>query len=143
MAVRPRRWLRRLAYVLTAILALLSVLAAYVLFAPIPTCTAMQVELSGVPSPDRLARGREIASVLCTQCHLDPATRKLSGRLTPKTPLGQNWSSNITSDAQHGLGGWSDGQIAYALRTGVKPEKVSHMLKDLSIFASSVVPSPA
>jgi mono/diheme cytochrome c family protein len=120
-AVRPRRWLRRVAYVLTAVLALLSVLAAYVWFAPIPTYTPMEVELTAMPSADRLARGREIAGVLCTQCHFDPATRKLSGRLMPKTPLGQNWSGNITSDPQHGIGSWSDGQIAFALRTGVTP----------------------
>lgn len=118
---RPRRWLRRIAYALTALLTSTGILAAYVSFAPVPTYAPSAVELTVTPSPVRLARGREIASVLCTQCHLDPETGKLSGRPMQKTPLGENWSSNITASPDHGIGAWSDGQIVYALRTGVTP----------------------
>ena len=116
-----RRWPRRVAYVLGALLVIIAVLAADTWFAPLPTYTPMAKELHVVPTPERVARGREIASVLCTQCHLDPESHKLSGRLMPETPVGQNWSGNITGDPEHGIGGWTDGQIAVALRTGVTP----------------------
>jgi cytochrome c553 len=120
-ARRRRAWLRRIAYVLVAIVALLSIVAAVNWFAPVPTYTSKSVELSAMPTPERLARGRKVVRVLCTQCHLDPDTNSLAGRSMPKMPLGETWSSNITADPQHGIGGWTDGQIAFALRTGVTP----------------------
>jgi mono/diheme cytochrome c family protein len=118
---RARRWLGLVAYALTAMLGVLSVVAAITWFAPAPTYTPKTIELGATPTPERLARGREIASVLCTRCHLDPETGKLSGRPMAKMPLGETWSSNITQDPAHGIGAWTDGQIAYALRTGVTP----------------------
>lgn len=116
------KWPLRVAYVLAAVIGLIAILAALAWFAPAPTYAPAVVDVPHVvPTSGQLARGHEIASVLCTQCHLDPQTGTLSGRQMPRTPLGQNWSANITADPGHGIGGWSDGQIAVALRTGVTP----------------------
>ena len=116
-----KKWLKRAAYVFTTILVVAAIIAAITWFTPSPTYTPQTIDVHAVPTPERLARGREIASVLCTQCHLDPQTGKLSGRSLPKSPLGDSTAPNITTDPEHGIGSWTDGQIVYALRTGVTP----------------------
>jgi mono/diheme cytochrome c family protein len=74
-------------------------------------------------------------------CHFDPGTGRLTGRRITDVPasFGTVYSTNITADRRHGIGGWSDGEIAYLLRTGVSRDgryvppwmvKLPHMADD-------------
>jgi mono/diheme cytochrome c family protein len=61
--------------------------------------------------------------MLCNYCHLDPNTNRLTGRRMDEiAQFGTIYSKNITQDPDNGIGKWTDGEIAYLLRTGVKPD---------------------
>lgn len=66
--------------------------------------------------------GERITLASCGPCHLADDGR-LSGKLLTDVPksLGKIYSSNITSDRVHGIGGWSDESLEKLIRTGVKP----------------------
>ncbi len=74
-------------------------------------------------TPERVAQGEKIASVQCMVCHRG-SDGKLSGRLLQELPpeFGEIHSANITQSKEHGIGKWTDAEIAYLLRTGVKPD---------------------
>jgi mono/diheme cytochrome c family protein len=82
-------------------------------------------------TPERLARGRYLAEgpAHCFHCHSNhdfsdptypviPAT-KGAGWVMPIPELRMIASRNITSDVETGLGGWTDDEIARAIREGV------------------------
>ncbi len=95
---------------------------AYVQIRGIPSYKTEKVELKVEVTPERVARGAAIANMLCKQCHLDLKTGKLSGHRLEDLPpeFGVAYSRNITQDLQYGIGSWTDGEIAFLLRTGIK-----------------------
>jgi mono/diheme cytochrome c family protein len=98
--------------------------AAYVAVSPIPSYPVERVELHVDVSPERVERGRRTVEMLCAACHLDSATGALTGKRMPDLPgqFGEAWSLNITGHPEQGIGAWSDGEIAYLIRTGVNRE---------------------
>lgn len=76
-----------------------------------------------VPQSDTalIERGANIASMLCNQCHMG-SDGHLSGMQLADVPavFGTIASLNITRDSLHGIGGWTDGELYYFLRTGVR-----------------------
>lgn len=73
-------------------------------------------------TPERVARGEKIASMLCFNCHMDNASQKLSGKYMFEIPeFGTINSRNITNDAEVGIGKWSDSDLIYFIRTGINP----------------------
>jgi len=98
--------------------------------------TALFIQLRGIPSfeakdPGTIVKadsqmvqeGKRIASMLCAHRHFNPATNSLTGRNLPEVAsFGTIYSANITQDRQFGIGNYTDGQLLYLLRTGVKPE---------------------
>ncbi len=97
---------------------------------------ALFLEMRGIPkyeakdpgitiqsTPARVERGRILVNMLCADCHKNPATGKLTGAdMDPghKLPFGGMFSQNITHDKNVGIGEWTDGQIIFLLRTGIK-----------------------
>lgn len=72
-------------------------------------------------TPVRVERGVKIAQLLCIQCHTG-ANDQLTGKLIADAPkeFGQIYSANITQDKEAGIGNWTDNEIIYLLRTGIK-----------------------
>lgn len=77
----------------------------------------IKVELT----PERMERGEKLANVLCGNCHANLETGAYTGREMKEAgdQFGFLYSQNITSDKEHGIGSWTDGQIYYLLRTGI------------------------
>jgi mono/diheme cytochrome c family protein len=73
------------------------------------------------PTPALLTRGKALVSMMCSDCHRDPVTGVLSGKRLTDIPnmLGKLYSANITQHQEFGIGAYSEGQLAYLLRTGV------------------------
>lgn len=106
-----------------------------------------------VSDSDLVANGAKIATVQCIVCHRG-SDGKLSGRpLTEVPDFGEIHTANITQSKEHGIGKWTDAEIAYLLRTGVKPDgqylppympKFPHMseydLKSIISFLHSDMP---
>ena len=113
--------MKRLALAAAAVAVLAGTLAAYVQVTGLPRFDPPQVRLSVAVTPERVARGRRTAAILCAPCHLDRAKGAYSGRAMSRAAprFGVVYSPNITQDRQHGIGEWSDGEISYLLRTGV------------------------
>ncbi|HEX7289132.1 MAG TPA: c-type cytochrome [Candidatus Angelobacter sp.] len=98
------------------------VFMAYVALRGIPSYPVPRLELRVQATQDSVARGRKLARLLCVSCHLDPATGALTGKHMPDVPakFGVVYSPNITQDKTYGIGSWTDGELAYLLRTGIR-----------------------
>ena len=116
-----KKALKFLGYLVLIVIVSAGIFAAYVAVSGIPTYSPGKVTLNVDVTPAKVERGRKYASLLCMNCHLDPATGKLTGKRLTDTPasFGEAYSKNITRDKQYGIGAWSDGELAYLLRTGI------------------------
>jgi hypothetical protein len=96
-------------------------LATYIAFAPLPRYPPHPLTLTLEATPARLARGKQLANMLCLQCHLDPETGVATGKRMAEVPpaFGVAYPANVTQDESSGIGGWTDGQLVAFLRTGV------------------------
>lgn len=106
------------------VLAVVLVVAAALLYigsTDVPRYAPGHVELKVDVTPERVVRGRHTVQLLCASCHLDNDTATLAGRPMLDVPpqFGTAHTANITGDAETGIGGWTDGELAYLLRTGV------------------------
>src|ERR1700704_3757782 len=67
--------------------------------------------------------GRDLAAIgNCSDCHTVRGGKNFAGGLPVPTPFGTIYSSNITPDADTGIGGWSEAAFRRAMRSGVDRE---------------------
>ena len=119
-----RRALKILAAVVVALVVVVGGFLLYVQIDGIPRYPVEKVSFTATPTPERLVRGRELVGTLCASCHMDPTSRQLTGRHMADAPaqFGVIYTANITRHPTKGIGSWTDADIAYLLRTGVKPD---------------------
>ena len=117
-----KRIAKILAWILGISLLGIILFAAYIQFKGIPSYPTKNVTITVNPSPEKLERGEILVSTLCAGCHMDRESLKLTGRVMLDAPkeFGLAYAPNITQDDSYGIGTWTDGEIAYLLRTGIK-----------------------
>jgi mono/diheme cytochrome c family protein len=83
-------------------------------------------ELKVTSTPARVARGKQLVSIRCATCHYDQATSGLTGIHMLEAPkeFGPIYSHNITQHPTKGTGRYSDRELVYLLRTGVRRDGV-------------------
>jgi len=88
----------------------------------IPSYGLVNVDYEVIPTPERLERGQKLVGSLCIGCHINRVEGNLSGGLMPDAPkeFGIIYAPNITQDDKYGIGTWTDAEIMYLLRTGIK-----------------------
>jgi mono/diheme cytochrome c family protein len=65
-------------------------------------------------------RGRDLAAIgNCSSCHTLRGGKDFAGGLPVPTPFGTIYSSNITPDAETGIGRWPEQAFRRAMRSGV------------------------
>ncbi len=65
-------------------------------------------------------RGRDLAAIgNCNDCHTVRGGKDFAGGLAVPTPFGTIFSSNITPDAETGIGRWPEAAFRRAMRSGV------------------------
>ena len=89
-----------------------------------PAAEAPAAEVPAAPVVDPLvARGEYLARAgNCISCHTRPGGEPFAGGLAFHTPygfLGEMHSTNITPDAETGIGTWTEEQFIRAMHTGV------------------------
>ncbi|WP_118134429.1 cytochrome c [Oceanicella sp. SM1341] len=58
----------------------------------------------------------------CAACHTAPGGEPMAGGRAIASPMGTIWATNITPDAETGIGGWSLDDFRAALVDGVAPD---------------------
>jgi mono/diheme cytochrome c family protein len=117
-----KKFLRITGYVLGVVVLLVASFAAYVALSGVPTYDPPVIPNTRVEvTPARVARGEVIAQVQCMGCHADKQNR-LAGQQMIDIPemFGTVYTQNITQDKEKGIGNWTDGELIYFLRTGVR-----------------------
>lgn len=116
-----KRALKWLAVAVAVVAVVIAAAAAYVAASPLPHYPSVRVDFPVEVTAERVARGKRSVEMLCAQCHIDSATGALSGKRMPDLPkqFGEAWSRNITAHPVKGIGSWTDGEIAFLLRTGI------------------------
>lgn len=115
-----------LKWLLIAVLAVVVIaggFAAYVALSGLPQYETRVITLTVERTPERVQRGRELGLSLCAACHRNPTTKRLTGTQMLDMPeaFGKAYSKNITQHPTKGIGKWTDGDIAWLLRTGIHP----------------------
>lgn len=68
----------------------------------------------------QVARGAQLAALgNCMDCHTVPEGKPYAGGRALKTPFGTVYGTNITPDAETGIGRWSEAAFVRAMREGV------------------------
>ncbi len=75
---------------------------------------------TGPALQQQIKRGEYIARLSdCTACHTAQGGKPFAGGYALQTPFGKILSSNITSDPETGIGGWTQEQFDRAVRHGI------------------------
>src|SRR5260221_6146681 len=73
---------------------------------------------------DLVRRGRDLAAIgNCNDCHTVRGGKYFAGGLPVPTPFGTIYSSNITPDAETGIGRWPEAAFPPAVRPGRAPHR--------------------
>ncbi|GAB3012082.1 c-type cytochrome [Spirosoma pulveris] len=108
--------------VLGTLLLLIAAFVGYVAATGVPAYDPPSLpKITVEATPARVARGEVIASIQCMECHGDNDNR-LTGKRMKDVPdlFGAIYSKNITQDKEKGIGNWTDGELLYFLRTGIR-----------------------
>ncbi|WP_322093827.1 c-type cytochrome [Paraburkholderia bannensis] len=97
--------------------------SAFALAAPLaanaadaPAAPAAKADAALIAHGEYLARAGD-----CIACHTTKGGKPFAGGLKFDTPIGAIYSTNITPDADTGIGKWSYDDFAKAVREGVRP----------------------
>jgi len=118
------RFIKTLAiFFLIIILACITIFG-YISMRGIPSYPTVDFKFNHTSDSLVLQRGEKMASMLCAGCHMDPETGTLTGSRMYDAPkeFGIIYSPNITSDESYGIGDWTDAELLYLLRTGIKKD---------------------
>ena len=71
-------------------------------------------------TPELVAKGEALAGGgYCAACHTAKGGQTFAGGYAMATPFGVIYSTNITPDPETGIGNWSEGAFARAMREGI------------------------
>ena len=117
------KFLKILAIVLGIVVVFLLLFATYIQFSPLPKYDNNAPPLKVSADSLKLEEGEKLAKTLCAMCHLSD-DGKLGGKhMTDASQFGEIHSTNITHHPEHGrLDQYSDGELAYLIRTGIKKD---------------------
>lgn len=88
-----------------------------------PAIAAIEAPKPQSFDPTLVKRGRELAALgNCNDCHTARGLKNFAGGVPVPTPFGTIYSSNITPDAETGIGRWSEAAFLRAMRLGVDRE---------------------
>ena len=118
-----RKFFKVLLYIAGGLFLIVGLSAAYVSMRSLPKYEVKKVKVDIDYTPERIAQGEKLSSMLCKSCHYSEDTKRFTGReLTEAPQFGKIFSKNITADKEFGIGGWTDSELVYFIRTGIRPD---------------------
>ena len=117
-----KKFLKILLGILAVILLIVGGFVGWVSFTGIPSYDPPKIpEITITSDSTMIAHGQKLTVTMCAFCHLgDDGT--LSGKKTEDGAFGVIYSKNITRHPEKGIGSWSDGELVYYLRTGLRAD---------------------
>jgi mono/diheme cytochrome c family protein len=109
-------------YVFGGLVLLIAGFCTYVAVVGVPSYDPPTIpEITVESTPARIARGEVIGQIQCLACHANNQNR-LTGKYLGEVPalFGKLYSKNITQHPEKGIGNWTDGELIYFLRTGIR-----------------------
>lgn len=107
---------------LLGIVILLSVLALYINIAGIPSYENQAKGLSVEVTEARVAEGARMAAILCLQCHGSKDGKLGGAYMADNDDFGEIFAPNITQHPEYGITEYTDGELAYLFRTGIRKD---------------------
>jgi mono/diheme cytochrome c family protein len=119
-----KRILKITMMVVAGIIALVGIFCLYVAVVGVPVYDKPAVpEITVKSSPKRVNRGEVIAQLQCMGCHGNDKNQLTGKHLTDVPAIfGKLFSRNITQDPEKGIGKWTDGELIFFLRTGLRSD---------------------
>ena len=116
-----KKFLKIIALLFGSIALILTATAAWIQYSAPPSFESKNLDIQIPADSLSLATGSKIARTVCAYCHRGESGR-FDGRLfSPESEgLGEIWSANLTKHPTAGLGRYTNSEIAYLLRTGIK-----------------------
>ena len=115
-----KKALKIIAVAIGAVALLIAAAAFYFNIKGIPNYEVNAPDITVDATPERVARGEYLVNQTCVICHMGK-DGKLSGTLMEDDPgFGTWYAANITQHPEAGIGKYTDGELMYLLRTGIK-----------------------
>jgi len=117
-----KKTLKFLGFALVGIVAAMALVVSYIAISSIPKYKVDPINHSISSTPQMIERGKKLVSMTCVGCHLNSETGKLTGKRMLDVPaeFGEVYAPSITQDKVYGIGEWTEGELLYLLRTGIK-----------------------
>jgi mono/diheme cytochrome c family protein len=119
-----KKLLKILGVLVLIIVIVISAGAIYINARGIPSYERQLPEYTATITPEAVERGKKLSSMLCASCHMNRETGRLTGKHMTDAPpeFGYVYAPNITQDPKVGIGNYTDADLLYLLRTGVKKD---------------------
>ncbi len=117
-----KKLLKILGIILLSAISIIVIALLVLKMSDIPSYEVEKIEYQAISTPESIARGQKLSMMLCASCHMSRETGKLTGKRMHDAPaeFGVIYSQNITQDPTYGIGNWTDAELLYLLRTGIK-----------------------
>ncbi len=90
-------------------------------FKGIPFYDTQEIKLKVETDSASVANGEKLVGLTCIGCHANENNVLEGGIMEDLDPaFGKAWAPNITSHPEKGIGKYTDGELAFLLRTGIK-----------------------
>jgi mono/diheme cytochrome c family protein len=120
--ITMKKALKLIGITIGSIVALAAIALLFIGFNDVPRYDVNLPDYTHESSPRAVARGEKLTMMLCAGCHMNYETGRLTGKRMSDAPpeFGTIYSPNITQDKTYGIGEWTDAELLYLLRTGIK-----------------------
>jgi mono/diheme cytochrome c family protein len=107
---------------LLGIILAIFILVMFVNFSGIPYYENRAEDIYVEVTDERVAEGARLAAILCSQCHGSTDGKMGGAYMADAVDFGEIYAPNITRHPEHGITDYTDGELAYLMRTGIKKD---------------------
>lgn len=117
-----KKTLKIVKYFILIVLAIVVLVVGYIWMSPIPSYENKAPQLTVISDSIKVAEGARIASMLCVTCHKSDDGKLGGGRVKDADDFGEIYAPNITNHPEFGISKYTDGELAYLIRTGIRKD---------------------